>query len=429
MKYIIATIFTLVASVVSAQTLPTCPPGTVLQSCPAQCVATPSPSPTPIPTASPTPTGLPQTITISSPQNGSTVLGGQPWIDNNSTSMCSGASWYDACYVDGVHIGDAGFSHCQTPTLSPGTHTIAVHAHTSNAQPNPRECAISNTVSVLVGGDSTPIPTSSPTVSPSSTPTPVGRFTTLGYKATLPSESTCTAIVNASPTAERIPGNNAFNIPPSGIPASFYINPTPTKGDSDSVADFQGVSGNFTGSTDDIIRWAACKYGVDEDVIRAQGITESHWDQGEPGDKRTTKSQCVQPGFTALWNTTITEPDGSVVSCPNCCWQSWSLWQTKVWDNDTTWPMMMQSTPFAADYRYADQRSCMNGNYAQYMASQGGNTYAADIAAFKAGGSNSRVLWGCIGTHYSGNWYDSGAQAYITETQNNLAAKAWMGLH
>jgi hypothetical protein len=89
----------------------------------------------------------------------------------------------------------------------------------------------------------------------------------------------------------------------------------------------------------------------------------------------------------------------------------------------------MQSTPFGADYRYADQRSCMNGDWAVYFASAGQqpNTYAADIAALAGGGSVSRVLWGCIGFHYSGGWYDSGAQSYITAAQNSLAAHNWPG--
>jgi len=237
--------------------------------------------------------------------------------------------------------------------------------------------------------------------------------------------------VNANKTPERIAGNTPFNVPPpGGVPSSFYANPTPTKGDNQSVADFATVDGNYSGTTDDIMRVYACKWGVDEDVVRAQGMTESGWDQGGAGDKRTTQLQCEQPGFTALWNTTIDEPDGSAVSCSNCCYQSWSLWQTKVWDNDTTWPMIMESTPFAADYRYADQRSCMNGDYATYFASSGQqpNTYASDIAAYAAGGPTDRVLWGCIGLHYSGGWYDSGAQNYIAETQGHLSAQDWNNL-
>ena len=77
--------------------------------------------------------------------------------------------------------------------------------------------------------------------------------------------------------------------------------------------------------------------------------------------------------------------------------------QTKVYYEWGTWPMIKDSTAFNADYRYADQRACMNGDYAGYFAStvQQPNTYAADIAS----GNIDRVLWGCIGMHYSGGYY------------------------
>ena len=31
------------------------------------------------------------------------------------------------------------------------------------------------------------------------------------------------------------------------------------------------ISGNFTGTTDEILRWGACKWGFEEDFVRAQG--------------------------------------------------------------------------------------------------------------------------------------------------------------
>ena len=44
------------------------------------------------------------------------------------------------------------------------------------------------------------------------------------------------------------------------------------------------VTGNFTGTTDEIIQWVACKWGVDEDAVRAQIIKESYWYQSNVGD-------------------------------------------------------------------------------------------------------------------------------------------------
>ena len=36
------------------------------------------------------------------------------------------------------------------------------------------------------------------------------------------------------------------------------------------------IDGNFTGTTDEIIQWAACKWGVSDDLVRAQAVHESN---------------------------------------------------------------------------------------------------------------------------------------------------------
>ena len=198
----------------------------------------------------------------------------------------------------------------------------------------------------------------------------------------------------------------------------------------DDYTQYERVHGQYTGSTDMIMRWAACKYGIDEDVVRAQAWVENGWKQGASGDMRRSRSRCVQPGFSKLWNTSIAEPDGSMVSCPSCCYQSWSAWQTKVFYEWMTWPEIMQSTAFAADYRFADQRACMDGAYASFFSSSAHqpNTYATDIANYKANPNKTytnRVLWGCIGMHFSGGWHDSRAQSYILSVKVALATQPW----
>ena len=52
------------------------------------------------------------------------------------------------------------------------------------------------------------------------------------------------------------------------------------------------MTGNFTGTTDEIIQWAACKWGIDEDLVRAQIAVESWWDQRAGGDLTSTQSNC-----------------------------------------------------------------------------------------------------------------------------------------
>ena len=47
---------------------------------------------------------------------------------------------------------------------------------------------------------------------------------------------------------------------------------------------FSRVDGDFSGTTDEIIQWAACKWGIDENIARAQVIKESYWYQSANGD-------------------------------------------------------------------------------------------------------------------------------------------------
>jgi hypothetical protein len=322
-------------------------------------------------------------------------------------------------------------------TVKPGKHTLTVAAY-----PKGGSKAIGYTsVAVMVGSAPTATPTNtatptpsgtstpSATATPSSTPSPVSYFSTLPYNATLPSESQCASEIATTP--ETASWNTAFNqTKPTSSQLSSYASNGYVFGSTDDLTQYKRVDGQYTGSTDMIVRWAACKYGIDENVVRAQAWVESGWQQGGAGDEQFSQSACVQGNFTALWNTSISEPDGSVVSVPNGCYQSWSAWQTKVYYAWMTWPEIMQSTAFGADYRYADQRACMDGAYKSYFQSgnQQPNTYATDLSNYENNPSTSntnRMLWGCIGQHYSGSWYDSGAQSYISAVQSAQSSAPW----
>jgi hypothetical protein len=149
-------------------------------------------------------------------------------------------------------------------------------------------------------------------------------FSTLPPHAALPSGHACAAVIPQS--SETVSANIPFNhtMPSPTMLADFYVHPA--FGSNPPAADFIRVDGRYTGSTDMILRWAACNWGFVEDVFRAQAWTESKWRQGGPlpgdggGDRRFLKSQCIQGEFTALWG----------YGCPNCCYQSWGILQTKV---------------------------------------------------------------------------------------------------
>jgi O-antigen ligase len=257
-------------------------------------------------------------------------------------------------------------------------------------------------------------------------------FRTLPIGAVLPTGEQCAAMIPAS--SETIPGNEPFNqtiATPSQLRTFAALGYTFER--LSSYAQFARISGNYTGSTDMMMRWAACKYGIDEDVVRGQAWQESGWWQWQTGDRRSTPSQCVQGSFSSLWSGPIVLVNRNVVSCPNCCWTSWSAWQTKVFYEWKTWPMIKDSTSFAADYRYAETRACMEGAFAPYFSGRHPfaphNTYSTDLDNYRRAPSGTNldaILWGCIGMHYTGDWYDSGAVEYISDVKGNIMHRRWL---
>ncbi len=235
----------------------------------------------------------------------------------------------------------------------------------------------------------------------------VAHFSTLPPYAMLPTGAQCASMIAPSSWEPR-PQNAAANhtVPTvAGLNAhNFYMRPIYSG--SSPASDYATVDGNYTGTTDMIIRWAACKWGRDEDVLRAQAVNESHWIQSRVGDRRTTQSQCQRP----YWNGW----DG------RGCYQSYGLLQVKVYDLNA-WPEASTSTAFNADLQGAYFRACMNGHI-RYLAGRvnpaTGNAYPNN--------NTDEMLWGCIGQWYSGGWYDSGAQRYISHVRDFLAQKSWL---
>ncbi len=159
------------------------------------------------------------------------------------------------------------------------------------------------------------------------------------------------------------------------------------------------ITGNFTGTTDEILQWAACKWGIDADIVRAEAVVESTWRQSTLGGATTQQSICA-PG---TWN-------GKV------CYQYFGLLQLtyKYWTS--AWPMMRDDTAFGVEYVYALIRSCYEGRSSYYT-----HAGAAGYPDYHAGD-----IWGCIGAWYSGQWYDQGALQYISMVKTQLSNKTWL---
>jgi hypothetical protein len=219
-------------------------------------------------------------------------------------------------------------------------------------------------------------------------PTYVGFFTTLPPGAILPSDAQCAREV-APNSWEPRPQNasaNQTNVYAQGFRfhSSYFDDFAPAYG--------ARVTGNFSGTTDQILRWAACKWGFDEDTVRAQAEIESDWAQSMLGDCNRGPTQPQTQGCASVG---ILQVKGADIP------------PTEV----GTWPAAWTSTAFNVDYAMANRRLCFEGK----------ETWLLDFSpTYKAGD-----LWGCIGNWFSGRWHDAGADSYIQQVQAAKAARIW----
>jgi autotransporter family porin len=210
-------------------------------------------------------------------------------------------------------------------------------------------------------------------------------FATLPPGAVLPTDDQCAAAVR--PTAEIRAINNSANHT-KGVPGA-------------TTGIYQRVTGNFTGTTYELIQWASCKWGFDEDAIRAQVAKESWWHQDNLGDWGTDASACP-PGHGI-------GADGRAGQCP----QSFGLLQVRYPYWQAAFPSAITSSAYNLDYALAARRNCFEGNETWLNQVPGGRAYAAGD------------LWGCMGLWFSGRWYTQDSVQYISDVQNYLAQRVW----
>lgn len=140
------------------------------------------------------------------------------------------------------------------------------------------------------------------------------------------------------------------------------------------------VDGRFTGTTDEIIQWAAYKWGLDEDVLRAVAVVESWWRQSTVGGHHSSYGLFqVRAPF----------------HCKGKC------------------AIARRSTAFNADYYGGIIRAYYDGKMTWLNREPHGRKYA--------GGD----LWGSVGAWFSGRWWTAPAAGYISTVQQRLAERTW----
>jgi hypothetical protein len=178
------------------------------------------------------------------------------------------------------------------------------------------------------------------------------------------------------------------------------------------------VDGQFTGTTDEIFEWAACKWGIPDNVIRAAAYTESTWYQylvyanyhnrcisfygcGDFFGDSSPDSIVYMNALARLGGYDYQQDYGVGLGPETFSILGIMSWQAPAWgqvpDNQNgAFPFSRNSTAFAADYYGAAFRGCFEG-WVTWLHDENPNYVPGD-------------LWGCVGYWYSGAWRDSAAK-------------------
>ena len=209
-----------------------------------------------------------------------------------------------------------------------------------------------------------------------SAPAPVAStptyFRTLPPGSNLPSGQECAGRVTRSPWEPR-PENY---IPNHTTPGDYRIDYIDGADDRGEALLAPRIDGAFTGTTDEIIRWGACKWGFDEDHVRAIAHLESTWRMSNAGDNGESRG----------------------------------LIQIKVTVHEGTYPWAFQSTAFNIDYALAWKRACFEGYMSHWVPQE----------------QSRGDEYGCSGLWCSGHWPARDCGGYIGSLRYEIGNKPWL---
>ncbi len=140
------------------------------------------------------------------------------------------------------------------------------------------------------------------------------------------------------------------------------------------------VTGDFTGTTDETLQWAAAKWGLDPETVRAQAAVETWWRQGFVGNSG----------------------------------DAFGIMQIRRSSFPAAGTLPQQSTAFTLDLYGATIRSYYDGCA----------TWLNDVAQGRRYAEGD--LWGSIGAWYAGRWHTADAEQYIARVKQEQAARPWL---
>lgn len=294
---------------------------------------------------------------------------------------------------------------------------------------------------VFVVGRSDSDPTTRTAESATDHPPWDGYFETLpaGVWNELPSDEECAERVRHSEweprPSNRVPNNTMPD--PEAVSAAFAARPRGAHGSYDERWNtwlLQRVSGQHTGTTDENIQWAACKWGLADNLLRAIAAAESTWFHHvvDPSTGLCVNTRGCGDYFTeanaesqvfcreiSRYGVDYTEdyPDGL---CPKTfaivavmSWQDPDWGQMKNNQNGT-FPFNRDSTAFALDYIGSFLRGCHEG-WINWAVKTG-------ITGDYAPGD----IWGCVGLWYAGSWKVPAADEYAGRVRELMNERKWL---
>jgi len=270
-------------------------------------------------------------------------------------------------------------------------------------------------------------------------PRPGGYFdlAPVGSWSTLPSDSTCASKVHQSTWEPRTDNHDSNHTKPDAdaVHQSLAARPRSGGGAYSKRWDtwlLPRVDGQFTGTTDEIFQWGACKWGLPDNVLRGIAVRESTWYQyeiysggrcvvnygcGDIFSSPSSPSKTFCNGLAQFGHDY--QKDLGIGICP----KTFSImgimsWEDPAWgrypDNQNgTFPFNRNSTAFAVDYVGAELRGCYEG-WEKWLDNTGMKNYAAGD------------LWGCVGAWYAGAWHTQAANGYIDRVRHVIRYHVWL---
>jgi hypothetical protein len=143
------------------------------------------------------------------------------------------------------------------------------------------------------------------------------------------------------------------------------------------------VTGHYTGTTDEVIQWAADKWGFSPDLLRAVAVVETWWKMSMVGDNG----------------------------------DSFGLFQVRrpYHCKEPVCAQFRNDAAFNADYYGGILRAYYDGK----------QSWLNDVASENGKHYDAGDVWGSVGAWYSGRWFNDAARQYIKKVQDALAHRTW----